>query len=546
MSLLMDALRKAEADKKQAAAQASGSADPSAPEPVPPAVAVATSASQATIEASAENDWSHNLLVDEDNDDALGVFEAVTKSGIIALEPPAPALALEPMALEDRSEESFSGLDDTTIGGMPDGDATPTIASPRWLGEPLSSGFNPGDTNGRGRRQPPASTPRKEALGPVFGQTMVTAQTVFEAGIPASAQRLLTIAIAATATLALLLTGAGFYYFRQIPPPPWVPSPLVAGGVEKPLPRRIPDVPAIPTETKPPIAAAIVPDVIPPPAAAAPADEALGAPSVAPDSSVAAAVPSRLASTGTAAVETPAVMPAPVQPAPIAKPRSPLAAKPKPVIPPTGAEVEIVSGEVRIARTPPTLAINPIIHQAYSEFAAGKLAVAEQLYQQVLKTNPDQKDALLGLAAIAVRGGKVAQAHQYYRKVLKLDANDTTASAGLFMLEGGAGDKITESRLKLLADQERDDAYIQFALGTLYARQQRWPDAQQAYFAAYSRDPANADYAYNLAVSLDRIGQRDAAIKFYRKALELALNKTSGFTPAQVLARLQALGAAPN
>jgi len=49
-----------------------------------------------------------------------------------------------------------------------------------------------------------------------------------------------------------------------------------------------------------------------------------------------------------------------------------------------------------------------------------------------------------------------------------------------------------------------------------------WAQAQQAYFQAYHLEPANPDYAYNLAVGLEHLSQSTLALGFYRRALQLA------------------------
>ena len=56
-----------------------------------------------------------------------------------------------------------------------------------------------------------------------------------------------------------------------------------------------------------------------------------------------------------------------------------------------------------------------------------------------------------------------------------------------------------ESRLKALLGSEPRAAHLHFALGSLYAAQSRWPEAQQSWLNAYRFDRGNADYAYNLA-----------------------------------------------
>ena len=74
--------------------------------------------------------------------------------------------------------------------------------------------------------------------------------------------------------------------------------------------------------------------------------------------------------------------------------------------------------------------------------------------------------------------------------------------------------------MKLLLDQNPDSPQVHFSLGGFYAGQSRWPEAQQAFFDAYTADKNNADYAYNLAVSLEQLGQAKAALSHYRTGLE--------------------------
>ncbi|RKZ34485.1 MAG: tetratricopeptide repeat protein, partial [Gammaproteobacteria bacterium] len=103
-----------------------------------------------------------------------------------------------------------------------------------------------------------------------------------------------------------------------------------------------------------------------------------------------------------------------------------------------------------------------------------------------------------------------------------------------------------ESRLKLLLADEPEAGHLHFGLGNLYARQGRWPQAQDAYFNAYTTQPQNADYAFNLAVSLDHLAQRDAAMSYYQRALDLGDRQSAGFEPGDVLSRMQAMRAGGN
>ena len=82
---------------------------------------------------------------------------------------------------------------------------------------------------------------------------------------------------------------------------------------------------------------------------------------------------------------------------------------------------------------------------------------------------------------------------------------------------------------------------MHFALGNDFARQRRWSEAQQAYFNAFSLDPDNPDYAYNLAVSLDQLNQPRAALSYYERARQLSEARSAQFNRAQLEQRVNEL-----
>lgn len=201
---------------------------------------------------------------------------------------------------------------------------------------------------------------------------------------------------------------------------------------------------------------------------------------------------------------------------------------------------------IRIRRSPPRDRLDPDLTEAYRAFQSGNPSRAETLYRRVHAREPDRRDALLGLAAVAMRQGRTPEAYGYYRRLIELDPRDSVALAGIASLTGNGGREANESRLKLLLDQFPDAAHLHFALGNLYAKQGRWAEAQAAYFKAYTSDSKNPDYSFNLAVSLDQIGQGRAALGYYRRALNAADRGVKGFDTAQVLTRIQALSSQPS
>lgn len=79
---------------------------------------------------------------------------------------------------------------------------------------------------------------------------------------------------------------------------------------------------------------------------------------------------------------------------------------------------------------------------------------------------------------------------------------------------------------------------------TCWQRRQRRAEAQQSYFTAASGDAEQPDYAYNLAVSLERLKQPRAAAAHYRRALELAASRPARFPIERARTRLAALDGA--
>jgi tetratricopeptide (TPR) repeat protein len=179
----------------------------------------------------------------------------------------------------------------------------------------------------------------------------------------------------------------------------------------------------------------------------------------------------------------------------------------------------------RMRKSEPTT--NPTQVAAYQAFLAGDDQAAGRIYRQLLQSDPRNIDALLGLAAVASRQDKVDEAVRTYQHALELDPRNSIAQAGLITMLGQSNPSEAESQLKNLLAQQPDAAYLHAALGNTYSELNRWPEAQQSYFQAFSMDSSSADYAFNLAVSLDQLGKYDLALDYYQKTSTL-LDKQGG------------------
>lgn len=325
--------------------------------------------------------------------------------------------------------------------------------------------------------------------------------------------------------------------------PPQAPSPPPAGA---PVEAPPPPMPTLDIQAAPPESVAAAP--------AAPATPDVAAtPPVPPPNP-----PLKLKPAETLTAASPPSAPAaeksappsfPVLPAPADTPRR--SPRPVPNAPAGSTPATAVSqvspppaDRVQVRPTDAGSRIGQQIDDAYAALQAGDLGKARSLYGDVLARDGRNLDALLGAGTTAWRAGDTEKASDYYYRVLELDPQNASAQAALIGMVGRVDPIAAETRLKQLIARE-PSGFLYATLGHVYAEQGQWSGAQQAYFQAFQSDPANPDYAYNLAVGLERVGQPKLAAGYYRQALDLARARgASGFDRKIAQQRLEKLGGA--
>ncbi len=351
-----------------------------------------------------------------------------------------------------------------------------------------------------------------------------TGRKVFEAKFREPNPRLpFYIAMGALGTFAV--GTVVYFYFELRSPPPLVntnpprppaeaATPVVAGASPAAVASGGSAIPGMPT------APAVAP-LLPSSPALAPVAAAPRAPAPAPRAEPA---PRPRAT----APEVPRLRPQPARVGPAAP--APAAAESAPAAAPTMP----VRAEAQV---------NPRVEAGYAAYLAGDVATARKEYQLALAEDPANRDALFGIAALDVRAGRYELAEAAYARLLQANPRDSSAQAALVALRAGRVDPlVAESRLRSLLATDPGAHALSFALGTLLAQQGRWAEAQQQFFKAASAETDNADYAYNLAVSLDHLQQPRLARDYYQRAVSLADKRGGSFDLATARARLAQLG----
>ena len=247
-------------------------------------------------------------------------------------------------------------------------------------------------------------------------------------------------------------------------------------------------------------------------------------------------------------------LPAAAASAPVPPP--PVAVAVAPAKPVSGAAIARPTPRARSAAPPAKLSELPQmlvtaplgaskLELAYAALTQGRMADAASGYKEILKVNPEERDALLGLAYVSHQEGRDEEARDYYKRVLRQEPGNPTARAGLLIqnLSNDAEDVSAGSRD--VAEQHPGSAAAQSVLGHSLVRQGRLADAQMAFQRAHVLEPGVALHAFNLAVALDRLKSHAAARTFYERALSLSRQsggeQASGLPHAVVQQRIDEL-----
>lgn len=504
MSLLMQALKKAETAKQQQN-DAPGSDAPPAKENSA-AEGLSLSPLELTPSEPARPGLDLPLIIPADDP---------SQAAPAAQSAPLTAPVELPMQVFDEpslAAPSATGEPEPVSAAVPLASTDVTVQAPAARREePAAAAKMPAPPAGTTSASVPKSPPYSEKKSPAAQRA---AQTVFASKQTPRQHRALRFAIFGALGVLALSAGLGYYFLQSLTQPSAV---LVAAAPQ------------------PPVEAATPPDFAVQPTEAAPAEAAFASAGVMTAAGPDNTLPANLQAKPEQAITETPMIPASGTVTAAMPAQNTAAVK---ATNPASAELD----GIKIRQTVNVDQVNPTLAGAYQAYLAGDTALAQQRYQQVLQQDATNRDALLGLAAIAVVRRQITQAVQHYLKLLEFDPADADAIAGLTSLQQGNLAQ-NESRLKKILADNPQAAAVQFVLGNLYAQQERWAEAQQAYFQAFGSAPGNADYAFNLAVSLDRLSQTRLALDYYQRALALAQNSPANFNQGAIQNRIRELQA---
>lgn len=161
---------------------------------------------------------------------------------------------------------------------------------------------------------------------------------------------------------------------------------------------------------------------------------------------------------------------------------------------------------------------------AYDAYREQDYRQAETYYLRALEIEPFHADALAGLAAVYQQTGRIERATETYQKILDYDPENTLAASAIISQRSKDADWDAESGLKVLLQRFPNSHHLHYVLGSNFAKESRWADARHEFLAAYRLAPRNADYSFNVAVSMEKLGDYNEARNYYEVALATAGN----------------------
>ena len=155
----------------------------------------------------------------------------------------------------------------------------------------------------------------------------------------------------------------------------------------------------------------------------------------------------------------------------------------------------------------------------------GRLDVAQELYNQVLKIDPDFANAHYNLGIIFKKLGELQKAKECYEKAIKINPNfaDAYNNLGVIFQELGKIQKAKDCYEKTI---KINPNYVDALnnLGTIFKELGEYQKVKECYEKAIEIDPSYSNVHYNLGNILKKLGEYQKAIGSYEKAIEISPN----------------------
>jgi len=168
----------------------------------------------------------------------------------------------------------------------------------------------------------------------------------------------------------------------------------------------------------------------------------------------------------------------------------------------------------------PDVNIQSYLEEGYENLLAGRTAIAAGYYEEAVKAEPKNETALFGLATTYQRMGQTDAARETYGKLFELNPTHREGLNNFMALISQEAPEEAITELEKLETENPDFSPIPAQLGVVYNKLGNSQMAARKLARALNLSPDNVSYKYNLAITLDKLGQVEDASTLYLELIE--------------------------
>ena len=183
-----------------------------------------------------------------------------------------------------------------------------------------------------------------------------------------------------------------------------------------------------------------------------------------------------------------------------------------------------------------TTGIENKVISANRALSLSRYDAAKEMFDELYRLNPRDGRVLMGRAVLFHKMGQQEQAISAYEEVLKYNPDNAEAVVNLAGLIRKQYPAVALNKLLDLRQQYPDNAVVAAQLGVAYADTANYTDAFHYLSMAASMEPSNPQHYFNMAIVSEKAGDPQKAIQNYEKALEAdAISGSGGKTISREL-----------
>ena len=175
---------------------------------------------------------------------------------------------------------------------------------------------------------------------------------------------------------------------------------------------------------------------------------------------------------------------------------------------------------IKIEMNVPKVNVDYELEKAYDALNAGRSEAAAQFYNKVLEIDPNNVQALFGLATTYHRAGQLELARPLYARLLSIDPNHRDGLNNFLVLLSEEAPEEALKQLETLQKANPNYSPIPAQMAIVCQKLGLLDRANQSMVRAIELAPENLTYRYNFAIMLDKQHKTEEAAQLYQQIVQ--------------------------